>query len=180
MKMKVFGRTVPAVAIALVAMAALASAELLSYYGKVVGTATVQQSVILRAYDSNNNKIGESTPQQNANPAELTCTGSVTAGDTLTNCQISSSNVAYFALENTATSATATVSLSGSINPSDISTGVKFVTYENGVCTSTEITQPQTISHGESLKFCVLVPTNVNAQPTTATITVTATPTTTH
>jgi hypothetical protein len=45
MKMKVFGRTVPAVAIALVAMAALASAGLLSYYGMITGTATVSQSV---------------------------------------------------------------------------------------------------------------------------------------
>jgi hypothetical protein len=47
MKMKVFGRTVPAVAIALVAMAALASAGLLSYYGMITGTATVTQSLVI-------------------------------------------------------------------------------------------------------------------------------------
>jgi Ca2+-binding RTX toxin-like protein len=47
MKMKVFGRTVPAVAIALVAMAALASAGLLSYYGMITGTATVHQSLVI-------------------------------------------------------------------------------------------------------------------------------------
>jgi hypothetical protein len=44
-KVKVFGRSIPAVAIALIAIAALASAGLLSYYGKLVGTATVSQSV---------------------------------------------------------------------------------------------------------------------------------------
>jgi len=47
MKMKVFGRTVPAVAIALIAMAALASAGLLSYYGMITGTATVHQSLVI-------------------------------------------------------------------------------------------------------------------------------------
>ena len=47
MKMKVFGRTVPAIAIALIAMAALASAGLLSYYGMITGTATVHQSLVI-------------------------------------------------------------------------------------------------------------------------------------
>jgi hypothetical protein len=46
-KVKFFGRSIPAVAIALVAMAALASAGLLSYYGMITGTATVSQSVVL-------------------------------------------------------------------------------------------------------------------------------------
>jgi hypothetical protein len=170
---KFFGKSLLALALGIIAVAGLAVAGLLSYYGKVVGTVTVHQSVILRAYDSNNNKLGESTPTSDGNPADLTCTGSVTAGDTLTNCQISSSSVAYFALENTAQTATATVTLSGSVSPNDISDGVKFVTYENG-CTNTQITGPQTINAGGSLKFCVLVPTKVNAQPTTATITVTA------
>jgi len=45
--MKVFGRTVPAIAIALIAMAALASAGLLSYYGMITGTATVHQSLVI-------------------------------------------------------------------------------------------------------------------------------------
>jgi hypothetical protein len=44
---KFFGRSIPAVAIALIAIAALASAGLLSYYGMLVGTATVAQSVKL-------------------------------------------------------------------------------------------------------------------------------------
>jgi hypothetical protein len=44
-KVKVFGRSIPAVAIALIAIAALASAGLLSYYGMITGTATVSQSV---------------------------------------------------------------------------------------------------------------------------------------
>jgi hypothetical protein len=171
---KFFGKSLLALALGVIAVAGLAVAGLLSYYGKVVGTVTVSQSVILRAYDSNGNKLGESTPTSNGNPADLTCTGSVTAGDTLTNCQISSSNVAYFALENTAQTATATVSLSGLIDPSDISTGVKFVTYDesNKSCTDNEITGSQTINAGGNLKFCIRVPTKVNAQPTTATITV--------
>jgi hypothetical protein len=46
-KVKFFGRTVPAVAIALIAIAALASAGLLSYYGMITGTATVSQSVLV-------------------------------------------------------------------------------------------------------------------------------------
>jgi len=44
-KVKFFGRSIPAVAIALIAIAALASAGLLSYYGMITGTATVSQSV---------------------------------------------------------------------------------------------------------------------------------------
>jgi len=46
-KVKFFGRSIPAVAIALIAIAALASAGLLTMYGKLVGTAEVHQSVKL-------------------------------------------------------------------------------------------------------------------------------------
>jgi len=46
-KVKFFGRSIPAVAIALVAMAALASAGLLSYYGMITGPATVHQSLVI-------------------------------------------------------------------------------------------------------------------------------------
>jgi hypothetical protein len=44
-KVKIFGKQIPAVLLALVAIAGLASAGLLSFYGKAIGTATVQQSV---------------------------------------------------------------------------------------------------------------------------------------
>jgi hypothetical protein len=50
-KVKFFGRSIPAVAIALIAIAALASAGLLSYYGKITGTATVSQSVLVDGKD---------------------------------------------------------------------------------------------------------------------------------
>jgi hypothetical protein len=46
-KVKFFGRSIPAVAIALIAIVALASAGLLTMYGKLVGTAEVHQSVKL-------------------------------------------------------------------------------------------------------------------------------------
>jgi len=46
-KVKIFGKQIPAVLIALVAIAGLASAGLLSYYGKVTGTASVSQSVLV-------------------------------------------------------------------------------------------------------------------------------------
>jgi hypothetical protein len=46
-KVKVFGRSIPAVAIALIAIAALASAGLLTMYGMITGTATVSQSVLV-------------------------------------------------------------------------------------------------------------------------------------
>jgi hypothetical protein len=50
-KVKFFGRSIPAVAIALIAIAALASAGWLSYYGMLVGTAEVHQSVKLNGLE---------------------------------------------------------------------------------------------------------------------------------
>jgi hypothetical protein len=46
-KVKIFGKQIPAVLLALVAIAGLASAGLLTYYGMITGTATVEQSVKL-------------------------------------------------------------------------------------------------------------------------------------
>jgi hypothetical protein len=58
-KVKFFGRSIPAVAIALIAIAALASAGLLSYYGMITGTATVSQSVLVDGYDITHGTITE-------------------------------------------------------------------------------------------------------------------------
>jgi hypothetical protein len=46
-KVKIFGKQIPIAAIALLAIAGLASAGLLSYYGIITGTATVKQSLVI-------------------------------------------------------------------------------------------------------------------------------------
>jgi len=46
-KVTIFGKQMSVVAIALLAMAGLASAGLLSYYGMITGTATVKQSLVI-------------------------------------------------------------------------------------------------------------------------------------
>jgi len=91
MKMKVFGRTVPAVAIALVAMAALASAGLLSYYGKITGTATVSQGVVLEIYDTENKFLARA--EGNGSPIALSA--DVVAGSILTDFKYDGSKVGY-------------------------------------------------------------------------------------
>jgi hypothetical protein len=91
MKMKVFGRTVPAIAIALVAMAALASAGLLSYYGKFTGTATVSQGVVLEIYDTANNFLARA--EGNGSPIALSA--DVVAGSILTDFKYDESKVGY-------------------------------------------------------------------------------------
>jgi hypothetical protein len=89
--MKVFGRTVPAVAIALVAMAALASAGLLSYYGMITGTATVSQGVVLEIYDTTNTLLARA--QGNGSPIALSA--DVVAGSILTDFKYDGSKVGY-------------------------------------------------------------------------------------
>jgi hypothetical protein len=79
MKMKVFGRTVPAVAIALIAMAALASAGLLSYYGMITGTAKVQQSLVI----SSDGSTWKECTGGNYSQCKITYDATeITAGDT--------------------------------------------------------------------------------------------------
>jgi hypothetical protein len=87
MKMKVFGRTVPAVAIALVAMAALASAGLLSYYGKFTGTANIEQSVKVANETSNNGPIWKqcTVTEEGVKECDLSFTVSGIAGNDITN-----------------------------------------------------------------------------------------------
>jgi hypothetical protein len=70
-KVKIFGKQIPIAAIALLAIAGLASAGLLSYYGKITGTATVEQSVFL---DGKNVKNGS---------LEITYSYTGVAGDTV-------------------------------------------------------------------------------------------------
>jgi hypothetical protein len=70
-KVKIFGKQIPAVLIALLAIAGLASAGLLSYYGIIKGTATLEQSVFL---DGKNVKNGS---------LEITYSYTGAAGDTV-------------------------------------------------------------------------------------------------
>jgi hypothetical protein len=91
MKMKVFGRTVPAIAIALVAMAALASAGLLSYYGMITGTAKVSQGVVLEIYDTENKFLARA--EGNGSPIALSA--DVVAGSILTDFKYDGSKVGY-------------------------------------------------------------------------------------
>jgi len=77
-KVKILGKQIPAVLIALVAIAGLASAGLLSYYGKVVGTATVSQSVQVSLNGQDWKQCTE------AGACDLTFTVNPVAGDPIT------------------------------------------------------------------------------------------------
>jgi hypothetical protein len=70
-KVKIFGKQIPAVLLALVAIAGLASAGLLSYYGMITGTAKVEQSVVL-----------DDTPCITPDACVIKPTYSVVGGDT--------------------------------------------------------------------------------------------------
>ena len=67
---------------------------LLQQYSQAEAQVTVNQGVVLRAYDSSNNMLAESDFDT---PISLTAT--VTAGDALTQFQVDGQNVAYFAIE---------------------------------------------------------------------------------
>jgi len=67
---------------------------LLTQYSKAAANVNIQQGVVLRAYDSSNNMLAESDFDT---PIDLTAT--VTAGDALTQFQVSGQNVNYFTIE---------------------------------------------------------------------------------
>jgi hypothetical protein len=181
MKMKVFGRTVPTIAIALVAMAALASAGLLSYYGKFTGTAHVTQSVKLSDYDANNNQIHEVDYL-----GSISFSDTVTAGDTLTNGKDGTTQIAYFKVKNYATSNPATVQIGLDQNedntidsnlPDPAYDSISFVKYDSNTraCTDDLLgspidgkqgTQLTLNANGDEQLFCVKVKFKINAVPT--------------
>jgi hypothetical protein len=90
-KVKIFGKQVPAVLLALVAMTALASAGLLSYYGMITGTATVSQGVVLEIYDTSKNLLAKA--QGDGSPIALTA--DVVAGSILTDFKYDGEEVGY-------------------------------------------------------------------------------------
>jgi len=97
---KFFGKSLLALALGIIAVAGLGIAGLLSYYGKVVGTAKVSQGVVLEVYGD-----GENLPARaegDGTPIELSA--EVIAGSTLDtfyygedNKEVSYLNISYLA-----------------------------------------------------------------------------------
>jgi len=180
-KVKIFGKQIPAVLLALVAMTALASAGLLSYYGKAVGTATVSQSVKLSATDGINTVTAEGDGA--AIPFDI----NVFAGDPFKNGLADLDNdgdkddqITYFELSNDA-SASANVKIP--IISKDIDgdgkeelLNVDLVTYENGACTTTSLDSEITDGTYDvivpakgkgTVQFCVVGTFKLNTKPGT-------------
>jgi len=87
---KFFGKSLLALALGIIAVAGLGIAGLLSYYGRIVGTATVSQGVVLEVYDDGNRLAraqGDGTP--------ITLSAEVIAGSTLDTFYYDVSEVSY-------------------------------------------------------------------------------------
>jgi hypothetical protein len=109
---KFFGKSLLALVLGIIAVAGLAVAGLLNYYGKVVGTAKVQQSVVVKAisgsteylfksYDSNGNSYCPNTNCYDSFTIEAK------AGESSTNGKIdSSTTIDRFEIENRAATST--------------------------------------------------------------------------
>ena len=76
---KFFGKSLLALALGIIAVAGLGIAGLLNYYGKVVGTATVSQGVVLEVYDDNGNQLARAE----GDGTHITLSADVIAGSTL-------------------------------------------------------------------------------------------------
>ncbi|MEM5805448.1 MAG: hypothetical protein QW676_02860 [Candidatus Aenigmatarchaeota archaeon] len=162
----------------MLALAGVASAGLLSYYGKVVGTATVSQSVKLSDYDANGQII-----QEIDYTGTITYSGSVVAGDTLVNGNDASTSIEYFKVKNYATESGANVKVGidndGDDQIDDTSLldsaidSVEFVEYSSGTCTNTEIGseitgkvgRELTLNAGGEQDFCIQIKFKINAEP---------------
>jgi len=114
-KFKIFGKTITATILGLLVLTGLGIAGLLSYYGKAVGTATIKQSVLVKAVDTNENEYFFRSYDTEGNsycPATPCYDGfgiEVTAGETSTNGVIDSATIDYFEIENTASGVTTKV-----------------------------------------------------------------------
>jgi len=88
---KLFGKSLLALALGIIAVAGLGIAGLLTYYGQVVGTATVSQGVVLEVYYNEGNQLasaqGDGTP--------ITLSAEVVAGSTLDTFYYDGSKVSY-------------------------------------------------------------------------------------
>jgi hypothetical protein len=88
---KFFGKSLLALALGIIAVAGLAVAGLLSYYGKVVGTATVSQGVVLEIYNTQNTLLARA--EGGGSPIALSA--DVVAGSTLTDFKYNGQEVGY-------------------------------------------------------------------------------------
>ena len=175
---KFFGKSLLALALGIIAVAGLAVAGLLSYYGKFVGTAHVTQSVKLSDFDTSGNLIHEVDYS-----GSISFSGTVTAGDTLTNGKDEETQIAYFRVKNYAETSDATVQIGLDQNddntidenlPDEAYESISFVTYDGTKCTDTSLGTPISGKQGTQLKlnvnggeqlFCVKVKFKINAQP---------------
>jgi hypothetical protein len=164
--MKKFFKSLPVIVIALVALSGLAIAGLLSYYGKVVGTATVQQSVRLVNPDTNQD-------YQCTGGNYDSCKYDWRIGDIVAG----SSGYKIFTLKNYAPSA-ASISFEVSVTPQGGVTAEVTGVSTNGGTTTCEGNAPNTVPAAGSdgspgvAQFCVKYTSDLTATPETYTITV--------
>jgi hypothetical protein len=88
---KFFGKSLFALVLATVLLGGLAVAGLLSYYGKVVGTATVSQGVVLEIYGTGNNFLARAE----GDGSSIDLTADVVAGSILTDFKYNGQKVEY-------------------------------------------------------------------------------------
>jgi len=88
---KFFGKSLLALVLGVIAVAGLGIAGLLSYYGKVVGTATVSQGVVLEVYGDGGSLLARA--QGDGSPISLSA--DVVAGSTLDTFYYNTGNVSY-------------------------------------------------------------------------------------
>jgi hypothetical protein len=88
---KFFGKSLLALALGIIAVAGLAVAGLLSFYGKVVGTATVSQGVVLEIYDTSGTFLARAT----GDGSSIDLSADVVAGSTLKDFKYGDKEVGY-------------------------------------------------------------------------------------
>ncbi|MFH7880423.1 MAG: hypothetical protein QXI09_00210 [Candidatus Aenigmatarchaeota archaeon] len=174
--------------IVLSVLAGLGIAGLLTYYGRAVGTATVQQSVKLSDYGSDNQQIQEIDYK-----GEINFYSEIVAGDELVNGKDSSNNaeIKYFRVKNYASQSSASIIVgidNDNNNEVDNETNldaaiesVKFVEYISGSCTDNEIGsgieegkvgRRLELEAGGEKDFCIKIKFKINAEPGNYTYTV--------
>jgi hypothetical protein len=160
---KFFGKSLLALALGVIAVAGLAVAGLLSFYGKVVGTATVEQSVRL---------VDPSTDQ------ELICQDSKGTGCTVTSYNYltivagNTQNAGPFELRNYASN-DVNVNIQAEVTSGPEGTGGVTVTVvgvdSNGACSDTASAPTSVPGKGTSqygvAKFCLKISSQPNAIP---------------
>jgi len=154
-RIKILGRDVPVILLTIIAITSLASAALLSYYGEVVGTATIEQSVKI------DGKIWNQT-------IEETITG--VAGNTYATKHTITNDASQ-----EAQISIVTVSKTGPENYDPEGAGVT-VSYgspgQDGECgDGNDGPAPTSVPAGGSVDFCIYYEFAINAYPGTYTVT---------